>query len=55
MKLLTALLAIVVGVGGIVVLFWGLNAAVDRLLPERWRDKARPWVFIGPAVLVVGL
>ncbi|MDX1510842.1 MAG: sugar ABC transporter permease [Nitriliruptorales bacterium] len=55
MKLVTALVAIVVGVGGIVVLFWALNAAVDRLLPERWRDKARPWVFIGPAVLIVGI
>jgi alpha-glucoside transport system permease protein len=55
MKLLTALLAIVVGVGGIVVLFWALNAIVERFLPEGWRDRARPWVFIGPAVLIVGL
>lgn len=55
MKLLTALLAIVIGVGGIVVLFWSLNALVERGLPERWRDRARPWVFIGPSVLIVGL
>lgn len=55
MKLVTALVAIVVGVGGIVVLFWALNAAVERLLPEHWRERARPWVFIGPAVAVVGL
>lgn len=55
MKLLTALLAIVIGVGGIIVLFWSLNALVERALPERWRDRARPWVFIGPSVLVVGL
>jgi alpha-glucoside transport system permease protein len=55
MKLLQALLAIVFGVGGIVVLFWALNAAVERFLPERWRERARPWVFIGPAVAIVTL
>ena len=55
MKLVTALLAIVVGVGGIIILFWALNALVERLLPDRMRETARPWVFIGPAVLIVGL
>jgi alpha-glucoside transport system permease protein len=55
MKLLQALLAIVLGVGGIVVLFWALNAAVERFLPEHWRERARPWVFIGPAVAIVTL
>jgi len=54
-KLLTALLAIVLGVGGIVVFFWALNGVVERFLPERWRETARPWVFIGPAVAIVGL
>lgn len=55
MKLLQALLAIVIGVGGIVVLFWALNAAVERFLPERWQATARPWVFIGPAMAIVTL
>lgn len=55
MKLVTALLAIVIGVGGIVIFFWVLNTLVERLLPERMREKARPWVFIGPAVVIVGL
>ena len=55
MKLLTALVAIVVGVGGTVGLFYGLNYLVEHVLPQRLRDTARPWVFIGPAVLIVGL
>ena len=55
MKLLTALVAIVVGVGGTVALFYGLNYLVEHALPKRMRNAARPWVFIGPAVLIVGL
>ena len=55
MKLLTALFAIVVGVGGTIGLFYGLNYLVEHVLPPRMRDTARPWVFIGPAVLIVGL
>lgn len=55
MKLLQALLAIVLGVGGIVVLFWALNAGVERFLPQGWRERARPWVFIGPAVAIATL
>ena len=54
MKLVTAVVAIVVGVGGVMAVFWLLNAAVDRM-PEGWRARLRPWVFIGPAVLVVTL
>lgn len=34
-------------VGG---LFTVLNLAVDRA-PQRWDDRLRPWLFIGPAVL----
>jgi alpha-glucoside transport system permease protein len=55
MKLLTALLAVVVGLGGTVGLFYGLNYLVEHALPKRMRNVARPWVFIGPAVAIVGL
>lgn len=53
-QLLSALLAIVLGVGGIVILFWGLNAGVQRL-PEPWDRRLRPWAFVMPAMLVVGV
>jgi alpha-glucoside transport system permease protein len=51
---LPALIAIVVGVGGVLVLFWALNALVDRL-PKRQAELLKPYVFVGPALAVVGL
>jgi alpha-glucoside transport system permease protein len=47
-----AIIAIAVGVGGVIVLFWVLNTLVERL-PEKWEDRLKPWVFIGPALLLV--
>jgi len=46
--------AILVGVGGVMVLFWLLNTAVERL-PERVEQRLKPYVFVGPALAVVGL
>ena len=51
-KVINGLLAIIGGVGGAMVLFWALNALVERL-PPRWEERLKPWVFIGPAVLAV--
>lgn len=51
-SLLTALIAIVIGVGGVMALFWGLNMLVERL-PETWEQRLKPLVFVGPAVLIV--
>ena len=45
-------LAIVVGVGGVFLLFWVLDRAVN-FLPERFREKVRPYVFIGPAIVLL--
>ena len=53
-QLTQAILAITVGVGGVMLLFWGLNALVERL-PEKWEHRLKPYVFIGPALAVVGL
>jgi alpha-glucoside transport system permease protein len=47
-----AIIAIAVGVGGVTVLFWVLNTLVERL-PEKWEARLKPWVFIGPALLLV--
>ncbi len=51
-KLLIAVVALVVGVGGI----WALFLTVDNLvaqLPIRARDFLRPYVFIAPAFLIL--
>ena len=53
-RVVTAAIAILVGVGGVMALFWALNALVERL-PEAWEHRLKPYVFIGPALAVVGL
>ena len=53
-ELVTGVVAIAIGVGGVIALFWALNAAVERL-PKHWETRLKPWVFIGPALAVVGL
>jgi alpha-glucoside transport system permease protein len=46
--------AIVVGVGGVFLLYWGMNRVVD-LLPDRIRGGVRPYVFVGPALVILGV
>jgi alpha-glucoside transport system permease protein len=50
----SAAIAIVLGVGGVLVLFWGLNAAVERL-PKQQEEMLKPYVFVGPSLAIVGL
>lgn len=52
LKIANALIALVAGVGGTVALFWAMNKAVEAL-PEEWENRLKPYVFIGPAILVV--
>jgi alpha-glucoside transport system permease protein len=52
-RLINALLAIVGGVGAALLLFWILNKLVE-LLPTKWEERLKPWVFIGPAVAAIG-
>jgi alpha-glucoside transport system permease protein len=47
-------LAIVVGVGGVFLLFWVMNRVVD-LLSERFRETLRPYVFVGPALVILAV
>jgi alpha-glucoside transport system permease protein len=53
-RLINALLAIVGGVGAALLLFWILNKLVE-MLPGKWEERLKPWVFIGPAVAAIGL
>lgn len=47
-----ALVAIVWGVGGVALLFWVFNGIVERL-PDAWRTRLLPLVFVGPAVAIL--
>jgi alpha-glucoside transport system permease protein len=51
-KLLLVAIALLVGVGGIWLLFTGASAVVERF-PARIRDRVLPLVFIAPAVLLL--
>ena len=54
-RLVVAGVAIAVGVGGVFALFWAMNRVVDWL-PASLREGVRPYVFVGPAlVMLVGL
>ena len=46
--------AILVGVAGIFGLYWAMNRTVE-LLPERYREGVRPWVFVGPALVILSV
>jgi alpha-glucoside transport system permease protein len=52
-RLINALLAIVGGVGAALLLFWVLNKLAE-MLPQKWEERVKPWVFIGPAVAAIG-
>jgi alpha-glucoside transport system permease protein len=53
-RLIVVGVAIGVGVGGVFALFWGMNRAID-LLPERLREGMRPYVFVGPALVILSV
>lgn len=55
---------IVIGIFGCVLWFWGSNWLLDRALPPRGPNagrnigraaRVRPWLFLGPALLVLGV
>ena len=49
---ITALVAIVWGVGGVALLYWVFNGIVERL-PDVWTQRLQPFVFVGPAIAIL--
>lgn len=49
-----ALLAVVVGVLGAVVLFWVLNRIAEAL-PGKWEHRVKPYALLAPALGAIGL
>ncbi|HEX5919024.1 MAG TPA: sugar ABC transporter permease [Nocardioides sp.] len=47
-KILNTLITVVVGVGAAVILYWVLNKLAE-LLPGRWEDRIKPYLYILPA------
>jgi len=46
--------AIAVGVAGVFALYWGMNRAVDWL-PASFRESVRPYVFVGPCLVLLAV
>jgi alpha-glucoside transport system permease protein len=53
-RAIVVLVAVVVGSGGVFFLYWAMNRAVD-LLPTRFREGVRPWIFVGPALVLLSV
>ncbi len=53
-KLLLGAIALYVGVGGIWLLFTGASTLVERL-PAKTRDRVLPWIFVTPALVLLGI
>lgn len=53
LKVINALLAISSGLLGSLLLYYVLNKAVEWL-PRKWEERLKPYVFVGPAVVLIG-
>jgi alpha-glucoside transport system permease protein len=51
-KLIVMAVALAIGVGGIWLIYTGLDVIVERLGPP-WTGRLIPWVFVGPALLLL--
>ncbi|WP_019172060.1 carbohydrate ABC transporter permease [Pseudaminobacter salicylatoxidans] len=66
-QIVSAIVTVLIGVGGCVVYFWGANRLLDLIFPARGVSGAaaidnlrrqgyiRPWLFIGPALIVLSV
>ena len=53
-KVLNALISIIGGVGGALVLYYLLNKFAE-VLPGRWEDRIKPYLYLLPALAAIGL
>ncbi|MEO0431212.1 MAG: sugar ABC transporter permease [Cyanobacteria bacterium J06656_5] len=52
LRILMAVIAIALGSIGTFAIFYGLNLLVEKL-PRIWKERLLPWVYMGPAVLML--
>ena len=53
-KSLTALLTVVAGIGGALIVYWVLNKLAE-LLPGAWEHRIKPYLYILPAFLAIAV
>lgn len=49
-----ALVAIVIGVIGVFILYWLVDLII-KMLPDRLGERIRPFAFVGPALVILGI
>jgi alpha-glucoside transport system permease protein len=66
-QLLSALITVIIGVGGCLAYFYGSNTLLDKMLPVdasnddssirnlKLQSSIRPWLFLGPALILLTL
>lgn len=54
-KLIALVVAVIVGVGGIWLFFAGMNSIVERVFADRTARRIIPWVFVGPALVLLAI
>lgn len=52
-QLVTAIVAIIWGVGGVLALFFVANLVIEQL-SDQWKRRLTPFVFVGPALVILG-
>jgi len=53
-KVVNAVIAVIGGIGGAIIIFWILNKLAESL-KGRWEDRVKPWMFAGPAILAIAV
>ncbi len=53
-RLLVVFVALIIGVLGVFALFYAMNWVVEKL-PEHYQEYVRPFVFVGPALVLLGV
>src|SRR5689334_5617389 len=53
-KILNTILTVVAGIGAALVVYWILNKLAE-LMPGRWGDRLKPYLYILPAVAAIAL
>ena len=53
-RVIVVVMAIIVGVFGVFGLYYGMDWLINRM-PDRYRDKVRPFAFVGPAIVILAI
>ena len=53
-KLINMILTVIAGVGAALVVYWVLNK-IAELLPGRWEDRVKPYLYVLPAVAAIAV